>query len=97
MTPQKETKREPRKLKKTSWHRQIKPLDCILRDMRIAKNLKLIEVGKATGIDIATIARIEHGFDCSLSRAIKLAEFYGATVDNVWHIEKPAKELSHER
>lgn len=57
---------------------------CRVREVRESLNLSLRDVAAAVGISIAGLHAIEHGNGCQMSSALKLAAFYGKSLDELW-------------
>lgn len=53
-------------------------------NLRTERNLRLIDVAEATGYTLQHISHIEHGIkNCNLLLAIKLANIFDITVDEL--------------
>ena len=60
-----------------------------VRELRTAKGLSQQALGAALGVSRQTINAIEQGkYDPSLPLAIRLARYFGRTVEEVFHVEK---------
>lgn len=69
-----------------------------LRNVRIAKKVKAIEVAKHLGVSTAFISRVEHGTkDMSFSLAIEIADFLDVSLDEIAgrNITAPINEAEH--
>lgn len=56
----------------------------LLRQLRLARGLKLDEVALATGVDVAIVSKAERRVLRGRQHALqKLAEFYGVHVDDL--------------
>lgn len=64
------------------------PLMCVCRKVRDNLGLSLRDVQRATGISNAAICHIEAGCDVQLTNAMKLAEFYGMSIEQLWMRKK---------
>lgn len=62
-------------------------LHCCLRSLREKHGLTLRETAKHSGVSTATILRMETGAECNLSHAIRLADFFEATVEKIWDLK----------
>jgi putative transcriptional regulator len=63
-------------------------VDNDLRDLRSARGLSQADLGAALGVSRQTVIAIERGkYDPSLPLAIKLARFFGLTVEEVFHVD----------
>lgn len=63
-------------------------LTCHAREWREYRELTLLEVGKAIGMQKAGVGKIERGLvDPPLSTAMRLASFYGCDVNDLWTLE----------
>ena len=62
-----------------------------LRARREALNLSMRDVAVAVGLSLPCYWAIEHGTDPMLTNARKLADFYGATVEELWPALLPPK------
>lgn len=59
-----------------------------VRDRRQTAGLSQAALGTALGVSRQTINAIETGrYDPSLALAVRLARFFGATVEEVFHVE----------
>ncbi|GHD83481.1 putative transcriptional regulator [Salinibacterium amurskyense] len=59
-----------------------------VRDRRQAAGLSQAALGAALGVSRQTINAIETGrYDPSLILAVRLARFFGSTIEEVFHIE----------
>ncbi|MEH6781447.1 MAG: helix-turn-helix transcriptional regulator [Rhodoglobus sp.] len=59
-----------------------------IRDRRTAAGLSQAALGAALGVSRQTINAIETGrYDPSLILAVRLARFFGSTIEEVFHIE----------
>lgn len=56
----------------------------VLADLRDKAGLSLSDVENGSGVGSQTVASAENGGDVSISRAMRLAAFYGRKVDEVW-------------
>jgi len=59
----------------------------ILRQTREAHNLTQRDVSTGSGVNIATVADAEVGFQVNLTTALKLAAFYGKSIEELWQAE----------
>jgi putative transcriptional regulator len=58
-----------------------------VRSLRTGRGLSQQELGRSLGVSRQTINAIEQGrYDPSLPLAIKLARFFGTTVEEVFHV-----------
>jgi putative transcriptional regulator len=58
-----------------------------VRALRTAKALSQADLGQALGVSRQTVNAIETGrYSPSLSLAIQIARFFGATVEEVFHV-----------
>lgn len=71
-------------------------LYCRLRAVREGLGLTLRDVGAATGVHHGVLSRWERGGDATVSLALKVARFFGKSVEELWApIEAaPAKDKS---
>jgi putative transcriptional regulator len=59
-----------------------------VRERRLAANLSQAALGTALGVSRQTINAIETGrYDPSLTLAVRLARYFGSTVEEMFHIE----------
>jgi putative transcriptional regulator len=59
-----------------------------VRDLRTAKGLSQQALGAALGVSRQTINAIEQGrYDPSLPLAIRMARYFGQTVEEVFHVD----------
>lgn len=77
------------KQKKQSAHKQSparrRVWECRLREMRIALNLTQRDVAAAVGLSAAGYNQIEVcGNDVCLSTCVRLAEFFGKPIQDIW-------------
>ena len=57
---------------------------CAIREIRESLGLSLRDVAAATGYTVSGLWEIEHGTDPKLTTAMRLAEFYGCDVAELW-------------
>jgi putative transcriptional regulator len=58
-----------------------------VRDLRTAKGLSQQALGQALGVSRQTVNAIEQGrYDPSLPLAIRMARFFGKSVEEVFHV-----------
>lgn len=55
-----------------------------VRRLRLAKNMKQVEMSSALGVTPATLIRIERGADLKLSHAMKIAAVLEQPVESLW-------------
>lgn len=55
-----------------------------VRDVRESLRLSLRDVADAVGLSTTALWQLERGLDCMLTTAIKLAAFYGKTINELW-------------
>jgi DNA-binding XRE family transcriptional regulator len=72
-------KREPYLLKKGILNSRI-------RHFRQTNGLTLRDVSKASGVDVATVNRMEFGCETMLSTALKIAKFFEVTVEDLFSL-----------
>lgn len=88
MTPAEELAKRKRRQRpprnKSNQTTRVVSWDCRLPAMRDELNLSLRDVAGAVGMSVAALHQIEHGTDPMLTTARKLAEFFGATVEQIW-------------
>lgn len=91
MTPAEKVaaKKKPRR---TPEKRPAGPLKNSLRDRRQKLRLSLRDVVDATGVCLTSVCYAERGADLMLSTAVRLAKFYGSTVDEIWGLKPKARE-----
>lgn len=59
----------------------------VVRELRAAKNLSQADLAAALGVSRQTVNSIETGrYTPSLALSIALARFFGATVEEVFHV-----------
>lgn len=80
LSQSKKSKRSPRKLRKSG------PLVCDLRDRRLALSLSSQDVASALKISVGNFNRIERGGEVGVVRALRLARFFGTTVEAIWKL-----------
>lgn len=87
MTPaEKLAKRKQRSRPPRNSTKDDGPLVCKCRELRESLGLTLADVAAFVGISTAGLHAVEHGNDCQMSTAIKLATFYGRPVGELWRI-----------
>lgn len=52
--------------------------------MRRRLQLRQVDVANATGIHVGNYVRFEHGREVKLSEALKLARFFGCSIEEIW-------------
>jgi DNA-binding XRE family transcriptional regulator len=67
-----------------------RPLRCIMTEHRQALGLTLINVGSFIGLSASQLCHIEAGADTKLTVGLKLANFYGLSVEAIWSIQQEA-------
>lgn len=63
-------------------------MDSPLRAARIQRGLTLVEAGEKIDLDISTLSRIERDGRTSRETAMRLAEFFGITEEQVLYPER---------
>lgn len=59
-----------------------------VRELRISKSLSQQELGQALGVSRQTINAIEQcRYDPSLPLAIRIARYFGRTVEAIFHVD----------
>jgi putative transcriptional regulator len=59
-----------------------------MRDLRSAQGISQADLGAALGVSRQTVIAIERGkYDPSLPLAIKIARYFGLTVEEVFHVD----------
>lgn len=58
--------------------------DCALKSLRKSAGLRLVDVAMHVGISAGHLWEVERGTEIGLSLALKLAEFYGKPVNEIW-------------
>ena len=87
MTPAEKLAKSKRKEPKAP-QRVRRVWKCNLREMRVALNLTQREVALSVGLSCAGYHQIENcGNDVCLSTCVKLSEFFGKPITEIW--EKP--------
>lgn len=60
-----------------------------VRDLRVAKGLSQAALGADLGVSRQTVIAIENGrYDPSLPLAIKIARYFGRTVEEIFHADQ---------
>lgn len=62
-----------------------------LRRIRESRSLGLRECARASGVDAATLSRIEYGHEPDVRNAIKVAQFYEMPVEKIWKLPEEGK------
>lgn len=60
------------------------PLNCRLHELRTALGLSLYDIGDSLELSVAGLHKIEHGGNCEVMTAWKIAEFFGKRIDEIW-------------
>ena len=63
-----------------------------LRARRESLDLSMRDVAQAVGLSVACYFAVEHGTDPMLTTARRVADFYGATVEELWPALLPTEE-----
>lgn len=85
MTPaEKLAKAKPRRKLRAKPYERKAPWKCAITAMRHELRISLDDVATAVGIAKTTLWQIEHGTDPMLTTAVKLAEFFGKSVEHLW-------------
>lgn len=59
-----------------------------MRELRTGKALSQADLGRELGVSRQTVNAIEQGrYDPSLPLAIKLARYFGTTVEEIFHVD----------
>lgn len=59
-----------------------------LRDLRAGQGISQADLGATLGVSRQTVIAIERGkYDPSLPLAIKIARYFGLTVEEVFHVD----------
>ena len=64
---------------------------CRVRERREALRLSLRDVAGAVRLSVTALHQIEHGGDPQLTTARRLADFFGATVEDLWPRRSPQR------
>jgi transcriptional regulator with XRE-family HTH domain len=59
-------------------------LNCRILHKRTLHNLTVRDVAEGTGIHASLVSRAEHNFDLNLTTALKIAEFFECSVEELW-------------
>lgn len=91
MTPAEKLAKAKNRKKKTPWGERTKEKRPTLfatgaKELRTELGLTQTEVAEAIGTTTSSIISAEMGFDMYLSTALKLAAFYGRTVEQIWSL-----------
>lgn len=78
-------RKRPRRNVSEKWENV--PLKCTLRIIREKLNLSLRDVADAVGLSVSGMHAIEHGRDVQMTTALRLAEFYGVDVNEIWKLK----------
>lgn len=81
----------PGVLQETAASRSVK-FDCRVREARMTLGLSQIDVAAALGLHQPTYWRIESGCGIGLERALRVAEFFGKPVEELWSIKRKEPE-----
>jgi transcriptional regulator with XRE-family HTH domain len=57
-----------------------------LRELRKARGLALRDVEREVGVSLVTVMYAEQGRGVNLETALRLARFYGRTVEEIWQL-----------
>jgi len=82
------SRRPPKKLGKRKPFVRSAPWSCSLRIARTELGLSLREVAQACDMTVAGLHQVEAGGNVLLVTAMKLAEFFGKPVTELWKIRK---------
>ena len=79
-----------RKVRSTKVVRSCRmyPWNCTLSEERQRLRLALSDVAKAVGMSITGVFQIEKGCEPSLKSAVKIAAFFGKSVDEMWTLKR---------
>lgn len=86
MTPAEKvaSKKKPRRKSLSGNTQRPRKWVCKLREKREALGLSMRDVAEHTGYTVSTLFEIENGTDPQLTTAMKLAEFFGCMVNDLW-------------
>ncbi len=84
MTPAEKLAKLKQRSPREAFRELPKAFDCNLKERREALGLSQRDVCRATMINVSTLCRVEQGIDLTLSRALKLAEFFGCPIHEIW-------------
>lgn len=84
MTPAEKLAKEKGKQQQTAFQELPIVFACQLKAKREALGLSQRDVCRATHLNVSTVCRVEQGVDLTLSRALKLAKFFGCPVEQLW-------------
>lgn len=77
---------KPRKGIPIRKRREKLHLNCNLYNERLDCNLTLKALSDQVGLDVSLLHRAESGGHINLTSALRLARFYGKTVDEIWRL-----------
>lgn len=85
LSKNKKRTRPPRNEKRP---KRSSPVICHCREKRNELNLSLRDVHAAVGISVSGLHAIEHGGNVEMTTALKLCEFYGCQLTELWSAKK---------
>ncbi len=84
MTPAEELAKLKQRSPRNAFRELPRVFDCNLKERREVLGLTQRDVCRGTQLNISTVCRVEQGIELTLSRALKLAEFFGCSVHEIW-------------
>ena len=79
------------KLSKATKRREARrygPLECRLGELIEDHGLSIRKVGKQLKISNAFLCQVKHGGRIGVDHAIRIAQFFGLKVEDIWTIKK---------
>lgn len=84
MTPAEKLAKSKGAQQQTAFRELPIVFECRLKAKREALGLSQRDVCRATRLNVSTVCRVEQGVDLTLSRALRLATFFGCPIEQIW-------------
>lgn len=75
---------KPRQRAPRNKVQRVAKVECRCRVLRERLKLSLRDVAEATGLSVSGLFAVEHGGDVQMTTALRLCEFYGRKLSQLW-------------
>jgi DNA-binding XRE family transcriptional regulator len=84
MTPAEKMAKSIQRSPRKAFRGLPRVFSCNIKEKRETLGLSQRDVCRGTGLTVSTVCRVEQGIDLTLTRALKLAKFFGCSIHEIW-------------